>query len=235
MTLEFLESLAVPAKLLDRIQIRNPSEKTCDWLWRSEEYRSWRRPGSHILHILGKAGSGKSVLAKLILETLGTECEGIAGKQVLYYFCNNRNRPDENASFIVTFFIHQLLSDRQSLIDRVLKDTGITYILSSSKSPSPWSFESLWSIFETALNSSKLDEIYCVIDGLDESDRASTREFLSRLPGLLRRVPARRSLKFVLTSRTKIHTGKTLQAFYTLIQTLLVRGLRPTFLKGLTN
>ncbi|KAI9760620.1 MAG: hypothetical protein M1840_002377 [Geoglossum simile] len=50
----------------DRVQIRDPALETCEWIWRHPQYIAFTSPGSHILQISGKAGCGKSVLAKYV-------------------------------------------------------------------------------------------------------------------------------------------------------------------------
>lgn len=44
-------------------------EGTTKWIWTHPSYKAWTKEESAILWIQGKPGSGKSVLAKAILET----------------------------------------------------------------------------------------------------------------------------------------------------------------------
>src|SRR6202034_3284945 len=71
---EFLESLCTPDYQQDRLQVRDASKTTCEWIWGHPDYLCYRKSAeSIILHVVGKAGSGKSVLAKHVWKRLSTE------------------------------------------------------------------------------------------------------------------------------------------------------------------
>ncbi|KAH0593772.1 hypothetical protein MHUMG1_08523 [Metarhizium humberi] len=53
-----------------RDQIHPPEEGTNEWIWTNPVYQDWEKAHSGILWIQGKAGSGKSVLAKSICTRL---------------------------------------------------------------------------------------------------------------------------------------------------------------------
>lgn len=84
---EFIASLSGPGGRDDLFEIKEACENTCNWIWVHPKYQSWKQgTGNHILHIVGKPGTGKSVLAKHVLEDLEKESEGKDDCDVFYYF-----------------------------------------------------------------------------------------------------------------------------------------------------
>jgi hypothetical protein len=69
---ECLESLRFEAMFDRRDQITRAETGTNEWIWSCAPYVKWATETSGILWIQGKPGSGKSVLAKSILERLGS-------------------------------------------------------------------------------------------------------------------------------------------------------------------
>ncbi|OCK73077.1 hypothetical protein K432DRAFT_18093, partial [Lepidopterella palustris CBS 459.81] len=202
---QFLESLCTPDYQQDRLQIKDASATTCEWIWDHTEYRSCRESTeSSILHISGKAGSGKSVLAKCVWKRLSKELADSPGNNqfaLLYYICDNRTRPNETASSILRGLIHQFLLQRPSLFTEAIAKSEIMQSHSFLEGSTTWTFDSLWSIFKAIVNKSELQVIYCIIDALDESEKESTELLISLLPALLDQSTSKAVVKLVLTSR----------------------------------
>lgn len=165
--IEFLESLCTPDYQQDRLQIRDASKTTCEWIWDHPDYLCYRNPAeSSILHVVGKAGSGKSVLAKHVWKRLSTETVDSPEKGVsalLYYCCNKRTRPDETALSILRALIHQFLLQRPSLFGMVILRSELMQSHSFLEKQSTWTFDSLWSIFKDIVINSQLQMIHCII------------------------------------------------------------------------
>lgn len=217
---EFLESLCTPDYQQDRIQIKDASSTTCEWIWRRKAYISFRSyPGSRILHVYGNAGSGKSVLAKYIWKGLSKEFESLPERDtpvLLYYCCNERTRPDESASSILRALIHQFLWQRPSSFHNIVQSNELLQSHSFSAGSTGWTFDSLWFIINDIVANAR-DQLYCIIDGLDECENESTGTLLSLLPDLLEKRTNNAFVKFLVTSRAKGHIVDVLEEHATSI------------------
>ena len=139
---EILRSLPDTGGVQERYKVKDASEDTCKWLQRLPEFKSWiLETGSHILNIVGKAGTGKSVLAKHVLKFL-EEQFATRDIEVLYYFCSSCNDQDETANSILKGLITQLLHRRPSLIHVVLA-SKVVESRSFTADQHPWSLEAL--------------------------------------------------------------------------------------------
>jgi Cdc6-like AAA superfamily ATPase len=206
---EFLGSLCTPDYQQDRLQIKDASATTCEWIWNHKEYLPYRASArSSILHILGKAGSGKSVLAKHIWKRLSKELGELSPNNscaLLYYCCDKRTRPDEAASSLLRALIHQFLLQRQSLFDATIARSELMQSHSFLEGTMTWNFDSLWALFKEVVINSQLQVIYCVIAALDESDKESMEMFLPLLTDFLDYNTNEVTVKLFLTSRIEGH------------------------------
>jgi ankyrin repeat protein len=191
------------------LQIKDASTTTCEWIWDRPEYLSYRESTkSSILYVQGKAGSGKSVLAKHVWKRLSKRLADSSRNNncaLLYYCCDKRTRPDETASSILRALIHQFISQRPSLFGVVVARSELMQSYSFLQGVTTWSFDALWSIFKAVVVSSQLQTIHCVIDGLDESEKESTEVFLSLLTEFLDQDTNGVTVKLFLTSRIEGH------------------------------
>src|SRR5271167_3161011 len=116
---------------------------TCEWIWDHPEYQSHRQSiGSAIIHVLGKAGSGKTVLAEHVRKRLSEELIVSPGSDkcaLLYYYCNRCNHPEESASLILRALIHQLLLPRKSVFGMVMEKDGMMASHSFLRGMPTWS------------------------------------------------------------------------------------------------
>lgn len=210
---EFLESLCTPDYQQDRIEIKVASHTTCEWIRRHAMYKSFRsHPGSRILHVYGNAGSGKSVLAKHVWKGLSSELRSSPkGDMVLlYYCCNARTRPDESAASILRALIHQFLWQKSLAFKNVVQSNELMQSRSISGGSTDWTFSALWSIFKDIVANSQ-DQVYCIIDGLDECENESMEDLLLLLPSLLKKGNSKAFSKFFLTSRVEGHIVSALE------------------------
>ena len=94
----------------------------------------------------------------------------------LEFFCDNKNDKRNTAVSIIQALVFQLLHKRKELFKHILP----TFEIQEASLFSGSSFESLWRIFEDMTCDPILRSIYCVLDGLDECDKAS-RPFSRRI------------------------------------------------------
>jgi hypothetical protein len=160
------------------------------------------------LHLIAKAGSGKSVLTKHIFKKLSGDVADVARKEtslLIYHCCDQRTRFDETASSILSSLIHQIIVENPLLFDKVIATSQLMQSYSSLKRGTSWTFDSLWSIFEALVIGSQLQVLYCIIDALDECERESMENLLPKLTELLDRGTSGTTLKLLLTSQKQGH------------------------------
>ncbi|KAF8243652.1 hypothetical protein K440DRAFT_38350 [Wilcoxina mikolae CBS 423.85] len=188
---KFLKALKTPLYDEDRIGVKNATGATCEWIWKNPEFGQWRdAEDSRTFHLQGKPASGKSVLAKKVLQELSKIADVEPSTAILYHFCNNRRRPEESASNFLKSFLYQFFHSPQgkrrfstligncSVFDAVdldIIEAGGLHL----------SLKSLWKVFKTTVRISGLSTLYLVLDALDECEKSSALTFLSRLPKLM--------------------------------------------------
>jgi Cdc6-like AAA superfamily ATPase len=193
----------------DLNEIKAANATTCEWIWEEPFYQSWKESsGSQILHIVGKPGQGKTVMAKHVFnrlrEAATIKSKGSRGSRVLYYFCNSRKHAHETAAAVLRAIIQQLLREIPSLFETFLESGGEvdTHPFSITVSGTGWSsLNGLLRIFLDMVTASRLEEVYCIIDALDENDQDSVEEFLEKLVARLDGLESRTDLKLFITSR----------------------------------
>lgn len=171
------------------------ANEACEFLLQDEKFTDWYRAReSRQLAILGDMGYGKTVCMAFLVDTLRRRSvHQLPQPKLCYYYC----RDDESgqASRILSALILALLEQLSGL-----KKTFVEWYKQAQAS----------GCFEPATNAKKLEEflhlvvggldrqLFIVIDGLDECDRASRTALLNILRGLMLRTPR---LKILLSSR----------------------------------
>ncbi|KAI8672148.1 hypothetical protein LRP88_03337 [Fusarium phalaenopsidis] len=147
------------------------AEGTCQWIRRNETYQSWlSAQDSNLLWISGGPGRGKTMLS--IFLTL--EWETLPDR-VLYVFCGDKSTNDELT--ILRSLLYQVLSQCPGMVSHVEDHLGSEERTNHTLS----SRGDLWAMFTSILKDSELGPVLCLIDGLDECHRDSTRWLLNNL------------------------------------------------------
>ena len=207
--LVFLESLDPPDYADDLARIQEPNRETCLWIEETENFIKWQNePRPCVFHLSGKPGTGKSVLTKRIYGQIKSKqaIEGSKTCESLYYFCNNRKRGNgETATNILRALIHQLVSKERlpHLIDAVFESCQVlqTQGKSLQKEAENWSFQRLSAIYNTAVESSGLEELCIIIDALDECKEDSVGELLTSMATALLNKATGTRVKLFVASR----------------------------------
>ncbi|OOQ87346.1 hypothetical protein PEBR_17108 [Penicillium brasilianum] len=143
---------------------------TCEWIKDNETYKSWLEGNPQCLWISGGPGKGKTMLSMFLIEGLETRTQGTKDA-VLFYFCSNQDEKRNSAVAVLRGLAYQLVRERRELPNDVL-----SWFESPEKTQMTLSSaEALWIIFRTLLQAPDLGTVFCVLDGLDECDDASTR------------------------------------------------------------
>ena len=201
-----LESLLLTRPEVDRSSLialkGRRVENTCEWLLSNPSYKEWLQGGGtdpSLLWISGGPGKGKTMLAIYITEELQPVVDSRQGI-LLYYFCSNRDKTRSSALTIMRGILYQWLSLRPQLAQHVWSYfDGVEttkYTISS--------FVCLWRLFLILLRRDELSsQVALVVDGLDECEEDSLKQFLDSLSEYLsdsEEKPAAR-LKVILISR----------------------------------
>ncbi|KAI0144490.1 ankyrin repeat-containing domain protein [Xylariaceae sp. FL1272] len=174
--LEFFASFANPWRDFELVQnLRHPS--TGVWFTESDDFKEWIAiPGSK-LWVTGIPGAGKSVLAGLILHDC-LKCSSKDGrKATAYFFCTYKNKDTHSARNMMSSLVSQLA--RQNEESFQLLESYYDELVSQQSLATEPSLQKLSTVFECMCKS--FDEVFVVIDGLDECDTNESVDTLSRI------------------------------------------------------
>ena len=142
------------------------------WIFNEDAYIQWQQEtGSSTLHCSGILGSGKTVLAAKVVESL---CLLPSNPIVIYFFCRCDEVQSLQARTIVGSISRQMLA--QANLDDFDPPSG-----AESSDPDP----DQMLIYVRRLLPSKLRKCFLVIDGLDECEREDVKTFLEWFQELL--------------------------------------------------
>jgi ankyrin repeat protein len=179
---------------------RNPErlDETCEWFLHHENFHQWNGSNSStLLWVSADPGCGKSVLAKYLVDQEKT-LEATESRAVCYFFFKDDNEDQTSVTTAFSALLHQLFSQRESLIQHAMKD----YKAEGSKLPRL--FQKLWNILLKAASDPKAREIVCILDGLDECAEKGRDQIIDVLSAFYKQAISEQSssrLKFLITSR----------------------------------
>ncbi|KAK0712619.1 hypothetical protein B0T26DRAFT_677060 [Lasiosphaeria miniovina] len=175
-----------------KYKIADPAPNTLGWFLEKPEFASWKQSeASSLLWIQGSAGQGKTILAKFLLDHLETAFAKANGTTVIYFFFYEQDGSLRTIGSALRALIRQLLSARDVETFRTTSE-------------------------KVDLDGSQINEVFCVIDGLDEFPDISQREdlikFLRRLTASSgAKSPPSPILKTLMVSRPTVDLDRQLQ------------------------
>ncbi|GAW21676.1 hypothetical protein ANO14919_111990 [Xylariales sp. No.14919] len=142
---------------------------TCNWFLEHDTYKSWREEPTRILWLQGKAGSGKSVLSKYVINHLSESAANSA--QVLYFFFSHCG-PNQSMTKLLSSVLHQQLLQSTSSFTTSEILTKLAEKREIKGSDTPWDDDLLIECFLRLVDKSTAlgQSLYFVIDALDECD-----------------------------------------------------------------
>jgi ankyrin repeat protein len=155
------------------------------WLFQTEQYKNWHDLESGALWIQGIPGSGKSVVAANLIQTLKTE-----NAPVLFFFSRRIIKSNSNPRNLVQDCLYQLLSYSPVL------QRSLEILIKQHPDVSRTPFHELWKILLLALTT--VPKVYLLFDALDEL-AVEEGDFLRCLLELGQQKSA--SIKLLITSR----------------------------------
>lgn len=94
---------------------------TGQWLLTHKEFEAWKSgSGPSVLCCLGIPGTGKTVLASMVIEHLRHEMKG-KNMEIAYIYCDHRNHRKETPLSLLSTIIRQMLSSSSLLFPAVRK------------------------------------------------------------------------------------------------------------------
>ena len=175
------------------------------WLWSHKAYCRWIQESSGVLWINGKAGSGKSVIAKSIqrkyLETHDQSDRGSSTPILCDWFYSARDGLTSHR-LMLRGIVLQVLEKEPLLFGSIVHHyRGLT----NGDKMVEWNCTTLETcIFEFAVAEKTPRTIFCIVDGMDESDvDASDDSELSRSSALS--LLERLTIKFKIIVLSRYH------------------------------
>ncbi|KAF3110855.1 hypothetical protein TWF706_000329 [Orbilia oligospora] len=174
---------------------RNPDRVpgTCEWFTNHEKFRDWEKsPTSRMLWVSADPGSGKSVLAKYLVDLFPTT----EARTTCYFFFKDDFEGQGSAITALCCILFQLFDAKPALLSKYIvdrfeiADDGFT-----------GSFEELWNAFRMVVKNDT-GEIVCIIDALDECKYGERFQLIEKLRQLYNNKGASKfNLKLLITSR----------------------------------
>ncbi|KAH7108965.1 hypothetical protein EDB81DRAFT_769315 [Dactylonectria macrodidyma] len=206
---------------LDR-KNRNPDRVpgTCEWFVDHRNFQQWRDNKSRMLWVSANPGSGKSVLAKYLVDS---ELQTTKSRTTCYFFFKDDFEDQRSAKSALSCILHQLFTQREDLFsDKIVKR------FEAYKAHLTSSLDELWDVLLITSQDKNAGELVCILDAFDECEDQeqlklahALRKFYNPESDTKNNV----NLKFLVTSRPYDKIGRGFQP-------LNVPGLPVIRLKG---
>ncbi|KAG8531939.1 uncharacterized protein KY384_003575 [Bacidia gigantensis] len=179
-----LRALFITDPLDDMEKIQNKQDKLLEgtgaWVLSDSTFTSWLNSDiGRLLWLHGDPGKGKTMLAISLVKDLTEKVrlQGSATTSALaYFFCDNKDSRRKTCTSVLRGLIYQLICQRPELCVHLREqyEKQKEHLFSS-----PNAAQSLWRIFRDIVSSESLQQIYIVIDALDECEIESIDTLLT--------------------------------------------------------
>ncbi|KAK8112525.1 hypothetical protein PG984_013051 [Apiospora sp. TS-2023a] len=196
-----LDDLRLTDPFDDRAELQNEKGRrlqgTCLWIQTHPDYRNWLQGDCAQLWISGGPGMGKTMLSIFITESLEENSE-----RVTYFFCRHDDEKRNTETAVLRGLLVQLLrvtsneSFDQHVWPNFRSEKAASYTLSRP--------QAIWNVFEALVTSQDSAPTFCILDGLDECDKESSRKLAQRFHDLFTVIKAAHStntFKLAVVSR----------------------------------
>lgn len=153
---------------------------TCTWINEHKIFKAWKNNldrGTDLVWLAAGSGTGKTMLSIFVTQQLEAWATVSRRRILLYYFCDGRDESRNTAVAILRSLIYQMIRQVPSLAEILVK----TYHVQKANLFRPTAIEPLWHIFETMVQESGQEIVYCWIDGADECEVGSLHHLLKKL------------------------------------------------------
>lgn len=150
--------------------VDDPTPGTLTWILDQDSFSNWRTSEEpSVLWIKGSAGQGKTTLSKFLLTHLEKESRASPKTKVIYYFFCGQSEMLSTVGYALRSLIRQLLDFRNVDIFEAIAE--LVDLDNTADVPE----DGLWEVLEHLLKAPPLQEVLCVIDGLDECQNGTSR------------------------------------------------------------
>jgi hypothetical protein len=140
---------------------------TGTWLVKSDTYTRWLTRRNSFLWLQGFAGCGKSVLCSTVIQSVFRHRSSDPRTGIAFFYCTFNDQAKQDESGMLRTWLLQLTSQLSD------GDKDLTQLYASYKAstpPSPVLLDYLQRLME------RFDDVYLLVDALDESPRNKLRE-----------------------------------------------------------
>ncbi|KAI0814593.1 hypothetical protein GGR55DRAFT_438734 [Xylaria sp. FL0064] len=212
--LECLSSLQFDNMNVRRNRITSATVGTNHWIWDNPSYLAWKENQSSVVWICGKAGSGKSVLAKTMQEQLLADSQSLKSL-VCSWFYSARDGLQLHGQMFKAM-LYQLLSQASALFQSMKEVYRSGLCDGDEFSARRWQIGEVQSALRALFENSESRErlILFVLDGVDESNALNVGDDYSRPEALKFLVHLTKNstlLKIIFLSRPSDDIGRVLR------------------------
>ena len=174
----------------------------CDWIINTREFKEWYSSETNgILWLSGGPGRGKTRLMMRVVHQMLQNISEFGAKNALaFFFCADKDDRRVKATHVIRGLLWQLLKVRPPLFE-CIKNDYLTSGRATFESRDNADVGLLWKMLEKVLAQLQTLRVYFVIDAIDELDRSTCRQFLSKLTSVDSPPPAR----WVLSARKETY------------------------------
>ena len=186
---------------------------TCIWFLQHRKYQQWlKATESTWLWVTADPGCGKSVLSRFLVNNFNEiQSEALSmvhrnGLQkysgsICYFFFKDDSEANRSAVNALASMLHQLLAQNRALIKHALS------LYKQNGNRLAQLFESLWTIFTSAVADPVAGKIIIVLDALDECEGTSRTALVRKFTSFFSDDERKGFLKLLVTSRPSTLIG----------------------------
>lgn len=180
------------------------------WVLQNDIYQQWRTMQAwQILWIHGDPGKGQAIVASSLIQELEQHARE-DNVFLAYFFCDEKEKNRRKTLDILKLFVRQIIRKRPDLTEYLLLDKGRGK-KNDAKSRN-WDFTTIsavWNSLQGILRDPSIGTAYFIVNGIDETDAESRKEFLTLLrsslePQLAEEMSGTESvIKWIFLSRSR--------------------------------
>ncbi len=174
---------------------RKPAANTCRWFKEHPSYLEWNAMDAAVMVVSAPPGTGKSVLARSIIDELRDQHSG--DYIICHFFFKDSSPIQSSAVYAVRALVHQVLRELPVTAFQLAEEMATVSIDAMLSD-----FATLWGIFVRAVRSPEAQSkrVACILDALDECEGRG-RDRLIDFIDEHSQGPQLSSLKLLVTAR----------------------------------